>query len=239
MNSIKEAIKNKTCKCNLLFRFSEQQYIQEFYKKGTIWMNPINSFKKISNTIKRDTNENMTNTITNGELLLKTKDGDKKIADIEKGFIYIPQNDPFGITHIFCLSAFSEETYERNDCKIFDDRLLEHGQYMIVIYNPEEFYNRFKSAIKKKKKEVPNIISYCFNIQYVNKDEYVGSLDAFTKFDSFSHEQEMRFAVSHFDKFNEPFVLNIGSLEDIAIIRKTKDFVNMIVIEEKEYKVIL
>jgi hypothetical protein len=61
-------------------------------------------------------------------------------------------------------------------------------------------------------------------IDYISED-YHGKVDIFKKFTCFKYQQEWRCAIRNYEEFKKPFILNIGSLEDISVLMPVENLV--------------
>ena len=117
----------------LFFRFGEIEHVKSFVEHGRIYMNPIAYFKNIEGDLERtDKNENITG--------LHQADGVKIEIDgrplnglTEQVTYYIPDQDQFMASHIFCMSHLFCGQSIRDDNKIFDDRVKGFGEAFAVV----------------------------------------------------------------------------------------------------------
>lgn len=200
-----------------LIKFQTEEIIKDIYKNGTIYLNTIEFFKNTTNKIKQDKNETITDLWQAdqiGEIIV----GGRSFDIVKNSNIKV--YSPIKLTHIYSFAGlYSDDEYEIGG-KIFDEKLLEHGEYLILIYNPKEFFERFDLILKKEK------IGRCRRnrVEYIDEKKYHGTMNPFKKFNYYEHEQEYRLGISH--SISEPVILKLGSLEDISEIFKVSDFKN-------------
>lgn len=141
--------------------------------------------------------------------------------------------------HIFCISAFYfkdiSNTFETN---ILDNlnrpcetKLLTFGDITVLITNIDEFFNRVDLAAKKTKLSYKRKL-----VTYTSLDKFHGKMEepGFVKDLNYENESEFRFALKGLS--DGPFVLNIGDINDIAILMDTKNMGNF---DEENLKEIL
>ena len=102
-----------------------------------------------------------------------------------------------------------------------DKKNKKFGDTFLVINNPEEFLKRVDSALKNRS------IDYDAGlVSYYDEHNFSGDLDIFKKPKKFEHQSEYRI---FFDLgSNEPFKINIGSIEDISTIYEIEEFDKLI-----------
>ena len=131
---------------------------------------------------------------------LNAKDCVLNFEDIHKGNIY-------------CLSGiYTKHLVDNNEITEFNTKSF--GESLIVISNPRKFIERVKKALLEAGY---SDIKYGPITYYPN--DYSGYIGPFMKHQIFSQQNEYRFYVPN-DK-NNPIIINIGPLDDIAIMQES------------------
>ena len=106
------------------------------------------------------------------------------------------------------------------------------GEYMVIILNSQEFFNRFSRAVDKMGcRARGHLIEYRDFTQPVSlKDDEIG----FVKRLEYAHQNEYRIMLDTGRNTDEFVDMEIGTLNDIAILIDTKDFNDSFKIEIKK-----
>lgn len=198
-----------------LLKFFENEKYQNDFLNGKLYMNTLKFFKENENldiaradkleTIKEHKKQ-IFDAIQIGKLLLTEKNGEITDGRITK------QSKKFDYCNVLCLYSLWKNI--ENEQLVIDKRNKIFGKYCTVITDIEEFLNRVVKAVEKE-----NYVYRIQNVNYINKNfEY--KIDnqeiPFTKFDNFSYQKEFRIAIDTKRNINEPYILDIGNLKDIA-----------------------
>ena len=123
-----------------------------------------------------------------------------------------------------------------------DKRLFDFGDTAVIIYNPDEFLRRILKELNNK---FGNNINFKINVvSYYDIYNDFGNFDIFWKRKNLEWQKEVRIAVGLLDgseiRFDEngrqlkaliqdtnPLILEIGSIEDIAVAISTEDLINL------------
>lgn len=204
--------------------FSKIEYAQDFLK-GNLRFMPLNYYTNLEGDSREDRLEGVS-------LFYQPHLSEFKINEIKlnsdnlAGPILVRHNKDHA--HISCMSAFyykdttksfeTEKEVLDNISKPCKSKLLTFGDITVLIANIIEFFNRVDEAVKKTKLPYKRKL-----VTYISLDEFHGKIEepGFIKDLSYENESEYRFALKGIP--NEPFILNIGDISDIAIIMNTKD----------------
>lgn len=207
-----------TAQCHLLVKIGTKEHMEKLIERGEVYMNTTKYFGDES-----DNNE---------------------IRDEFEGVLYIENGKPLKYREnldnekLFCLWNINNEKpiYEElihsviydkelNQTKIaLDFRKLSgftdnEDPYMVVIYNVKEFNNRFKKACKELNVEfVDNRIVSYYDELTIKPDRII---TPYMKRKKYQKQQEVRFLVMKDD--NNPLIVTLGSLKDIACIHNVKE----------------
>lgn len=114
--------------------------------------------------------------------------------------------------NIYCLSGIYTKDLE-DETEVVEFNTNSFGESVIVITNPREFIERVKTALTKRGYQY---IKYK-PVEYF-PNNYSGKVGIFKKHEDFKHQNEFRFFVGNPD--NKPIKVEIGSIEDIAIVKE-------------------
>jgi hypothetical protein len=97
------------------------------------------------------------------------------------------------------------------------------GKYVWLIRDAVEFRSRLKRACARL-----NVGCDGRLVRYIAAERVHGAIPAglssFVKFDTFKNEREYRLVFHAEVDINEPFILDVGSLEDISVVMPCSDF---------------
>ncbi|MGH1399397.1 MAG: hypothetical protein ACRBCT_09305 [Alphaproteobacteria bacterium] len=222
----------------LLFRFGKTEHVKRFVENGEIYMNPVSYFKKIEGDTERsDKNENITG--LHQAKTMKMYVNDKEIKGLTNQVtFYIPQQDKYMASHIFCMSCLCEGESIRDDKKIFDDKIKDFGEAFAVIGRLDIFAERLNTKLQSMLDDNEILRAHTKRVEYVDKKSYSGEMDIFKKTNDYGHQKEFRISITCPDHLDKPFKFSIGNLSDIAHIMKTKKFKNRVEINDQGNQVI-
>lgn len=192
-----------------LVKFGEQEHLYRLLKYGEIYMKNIDFYRKyeLSNPehLRGDIYECFNNISQHNTI--KFLDSDLEINDVT---VYENNNTYTG--YLFCMYAI----FIDNENKNLDSRMFDFGEYAVIILNPKEFIYRIKKYCKEN-----NLISYCSRVQYYDEKSKDGNLGPFHKREKYSYQNEARIYIQNSNP-QDYFCLNIGSIEDIAVLKKIR-----------------
>lgn len=170
---------------------------------------------------RRDMNEG-------AERIRNRKDGTLKIKNPDTGdFEEVAQlthsrirelNSNFQNLNVFCSYYLKADMPIKNLGKTISKRAkLGFGEYAVVVADAGEFVTRIKqAALAKRYKHSRSLVKY---VDFSQDDFEVGP---FVKDQIFAHQNELRIAVYTGENTSTAIQLEIGSLEDIAVMVPTK-----------------
>ena len=88
-------------------------------------------------------------------------------------------------------------------------------EYCVIITNPIEFLDRIKNTLNKR-----GVIFRGKSIKYLDYDKDQTDLNLFCKSDQYSYQKEFRIVVYNIK--SEYYKIEVGSIEDIALIHLSK-----------------
>lgn len=204
----------------MLLRFSTEEYLTKFQKDGHLYCNSIQSFSEYKDSVGRgDEYENVFEQIysSNGTLTIKPMDSPESET---QEFAYRDQKlKMMATTHyvnVFCLYSINLSDHEEGKFIELPDEIKKLGTHCLIIFNVAEFVNRLKKALLNYGADY----SLDF-VKYVDYSKYIGKKTIFDKPIEFAYQKEYRIAIGN--RSVSPIEINIGSIEDISIIRDSNE----------------
>jgi len=203
----------------LLFKFGEVEHLRAL-QTGTVYLSPWQYFKTCENKAERDAYEWLNPTISSIEVA-----GHKFTAT--GGTMSMSLSYPDSQTKIFSASELRSDR-DRVTGPIFDPRLLRHGSHLLVMRNAAQFIEQLRTALKTLCDQ--NIVEGAATafVTYFDKNTYDGEVGPFRKTMDLSYEKEWRLVLRTVAMDEEPFILEIGSIESISTLMETKEFRNRV-----------
>lgn len=228
----------------VLFKFGKENDMEELYEKGKIYLNTFNYFRSYDCDKNRyDKNEGSSLIKQVKEIYIAIpNDNIKTIDDIKNNYVLSGNTGQFNIWeeniygNIFCLSYYglNKETIVRH----IDTKLpLNFGKYSIIIHNPSEFINRVILEIKNQSNKYLIEDADFKIVEYYNFKNYDGKTGIFKKSDEYKWQNEFRIFLK--TKYNNPILLYIGSMKDIACFVVDPEKVRLSFNTKKTHYVIL
>ncbi|NBG65599.1 hypothetical protein [Acidiluteibacter ferrifornacis] len=203
-----------------LIKFGEKEHLESLMHKGQMRFGALDSFAQSIQKERGDKFEGAFN-IVNGQFSKIEYNhpvlgkGSFTPVPNTKGTIINFTDDPF-----FCFSSYAltSDCFNKTDIHKIDDRMMEFGEYALVIKEPNIFLGRVKSSLTE--------LNYPFEgklTSYLNfKQE--GTVDAtlFTKTQDLQHQFEHRILIKTERKQEEIFI-EIGSIKNICFLSRTHE----------------
>lgn len=219
----------------LLFKVSTKQRLKQM-QKGLLYMNSLDYF---SSLIAEGTMDTRADSFENVQGVLRagpTKDGYCKLAITlghqqfelgSKAIITAKYQNTKNIM-LFCMGCIARGPNgtivgEKNDEVVFDKRLREFGDHVLIIKNSFEFSKRYAKALKIRKGIYkPQHLHKGFgSIEYTNMYSFSGAKGIYKKDIRFEWQREFRLAIGaedHALNSNGALELRIGNIADISDI---------------------
>lgn len=214
---------NKNISIYMLYKFGKEEYMRALFDEGLIYFNTIKFFQNYeSDDGRQDINEALLLKMENASLWIDDKIIAEKVDS--KLFSYLSQNFST-ITHIYSLTGFFNGHQTYNENKLFNDKLFELGEYFVQINKPKIFIDRITEYLK------PLIANnnpkyYTAGKVFYSDSSCLNPLNnLFHKNSKYEYQSEFRLLLAC-QQNTEPFYIKIGSINDIAEIHPTKDFLN-------------
>ena len=209
-------LKREVNDLRFLIRKGNENHIHNLYKEGEIYINTINFIRQCDNNIERsDPYDSIAKREFLGELKVKMCDCG---LDINKYDILLNATDgqmSFDTTekgNIYCFTGIYNDHF-LDEKEIIEILIESFGESVIIILKPFVFIKRLIKALNDIGYKV-----YCCPVEYYPND-YSGDIGYFKKHENYKYQNEFRFFIPNLK--DELIKLNIGSLEDIALIHKS------------------
>lgn len=188
-------------------KFGSLENMTDLLENGTIYMNPIQYFRKIEDEeLRGDKYEGASK-------IINSLPGTFKIPNIEREFSYqklhLVESYKEVLGNIYSLYCISSHGFPNPfDFKV-DLRNNRFGQHCVIIKDNQYFLDSIEKELKRQ-----GLKFHHGFIKYYNREEKCGNLTLFEKPNEFEYQKEFRFYVEN-DNL-EPICINIGSLKDKA-----------------------
>ena len=145
-------------------------------------------------------------------------------------FTFVPISNTLGtivnftddLFYSFSTYALTSDIFKESDSHKIDKRMIEFGDYAVIISEPILFLN----AVKQKLMEINVKFGYKL-IDYKDyKQEGTIETNLFSKTNDLQHQFEHRILI-HIEKKREAFFIEIGSIKEFCLMLKTKEILNM------------
>lgn len=234
-------------KFGIFIKFGSEENIKMLREQGIIYMNTAEYFKKCEEPERGDKDENLGMLFQPDKILLefnhptlgKLKIGkDDGLGQVKINEVLDKEYTP--ITHIFSIACINDQNIGPSKEKFFDERLYEFGDSVLFITNVEEFIKRIKKAAQEVYDAEEIILCKMKLVEYVDFKEHHGEVGPFRKSINYEHQKEWRLGFHVIDQ-ETPYILKIGSIEDISVQLNKHNIANKIEYnsETKDLKIII
>jgi hypothetical protein len=198
----------------MFLKFGKESHIRDLYENGTIYMSPIDSFRKREDSELRGDSYEGVNQIWN------LPSGEFEIPSIgHKGkyiSLHLSKSYESILGNIYSLYCISSKGFPSPNEFFIDNKVKGFGSHFLMIKNLPRFMELMEGGIKQT--------GFNFHhgfVNYYDRTTINGQINLFQKPSEFGYQKEFRFyADSHSMK---ELKFDIGSLKDISEIHETKD----------------
>lgn len=192
-----------------LIKIGLEEHMNQFHKKGVVYMNSVAYFRDCSNSEQGDSFE--------GAQIVK----DGKVVSLRENYSFekifcmwhLNSSDPMkSAKSVTENNDKAEALYDFRDYAGFSDNI--DNLRMVVIQNIKEFHNRFRRSLNAK--GYYGKYSYSHVTYYNPYEKKEIEVDAFMKPITFEKQNEIRYWV--LDNNEKPLVVELGDISDIAKI---------------------
>ena len=216
----------------MFIKFSKKEFIEPLQKEGLIYLNSFDFFKQCENKEQLDLDENLTQLLQGDRCEISfdgyTSTGNNGLVDVKINASSLASQE---FTHLFCLWHIGQNEQLKEDCKVFDEKMKDFGDTMLVIYNPISFMKKLKLALDKAIDNKEIIYAETKKVDYVDFSNYHGDIEAFRKKIQYKHQSEWRLALQR-ENYKEPYKLKIGSIEDCSVVIPVDECKNRITFKD-------
>jgi hypothetical protein len=202
----------------LIIKLGAHEHMRSLFEDGVIYMNALEFYRTLdADDERRDVNEGAERVRNRRGGILKRKNPEngafEEIAQLTHSRIR-ELNSNLQNLNVFCSYYFKADMPIKNLGKAISERAkLGFGEYAVVVADAGEFVTRIKqAAVAKGYKHFRSLVKY---VDFSHDDFEVGP---FVKDQIFAHQNELRIAVYTGENTGAAIQLEIGSLEDIAIM---------------------
>lgn len=188
--------------------------MDSFFNKGEMYFDTVESFrKKDENNERYDLHESSIDIEQVSWIKVQAENG--QIFEFSKT---LPDTMHFAAAYklsydysmkgnIYSCTAITKDTLEQ--FKSLDPRFRFFGDTLILIENPNKFFDRIENELKRQNYDFESAL-----VNYYNPKEKTGMLSVFDKKDIHAYQNEIRIWVRNDD--GNPIKIFIGSIKDIA-----------------------
>ena len=191
-----------------LIKFGQKEHLEALLDEGIIYMNNIDYFRRYEKScpghLRGDRYECFDRISQHNTIIFF----DESPWEIDGVTVFENRNTYPG--YLYCMYAIHSD----NSNPQIDNRMLDFGEYAVIILNPREFIDRILSYCAKN-----HLCPNCFPVQYYDESIKEGLLHPFEKRDKYAYQSEARIYI-HATNPQEQMVLRIGALNDIAFLAK-------------------
>lgn len=192
-----------------LIKFGQKEHLEALLNDGIIYMNNIDYFRKYEESkpehLRGDRYECFDYISQQNKIMVLGE----QMWEVDDITVFENRNTYPG--YLYCMYALYADS---NYC--VDGRMLDFGEYAVIIKEPLEFIRRIQKACAKE-----HIIPNCYPVRYYNEKTEKGLLSPFLKRDKYYYQHEARIYI-HKANPQENMVLKIGPIKDIAYLVKCR-----------------
>lgn len=209
-------------------KFGNKSAIQDLFENGTIYCNPIEYFKNLEDKFRGDNYEGVRYIKNYPPGHFKMTISGKEIDHNFKYFnFHLKGAYEKSLGNIYSLYCLSSKNLRGDKPFTIDKRIKSFGDTALLIKDNPKFLNLIEHQLEKKR------LHYIHGfVKYYNKHLYTGPIDVFNKPNEYSYQHEFRIYIKR--RSDEPLIINIGNLKDIAEIYPANEFVDTFEASEKK-----
>jgi|SRR6478609_5469600 len=200
----------------VLLKFGTEEHMKSLLKEGAMYFETLKYFRDLDDggELRGDPNEALSE-IYHGPLIDKltmtTADGiTYDLLDPKNGMIPERLEIRFSAAeqlNVFCSYAVTPRSI------YIDPRCLKFGTHAVLIRDWREFFKRVHLASKRD----GTFQAFTGDmVRYVEDGVHTGEFAPFCKYKPYAYQSELRLVLSPPPPVGKPFMLRVGSLEDIA-----------------------
>ena len=199
-------------------KFGSYENILDLFENGTIYMNPVEYFRRVEdNGLRGDKYE--------GALrIINSLPGTFRIPNVEKDIryekVHLIESYEVVLGNLYCLYCVSSYGIQSPFKFMIDKGNMKFGTHCLLIKDTRYFLDSIEKGLSK--------IGFKYHhgfVKYYDKNRISKDLTVFDKPNEFEYQKEFRFYV--YNNKVEPIAIKIGSLHDIAKIYTMRDIMTL------------
>ena len=207
----------------ILVKFGKEEHLK-MLREGKLYLNPWSYFKTCGKHGERTDEKEGTHLWINpskARILIAGRTLSRENGALNGAMSFVDRK-----TKIFCAAALWNGDEIETD-EVFDHRIKDLGDSFLAIVNIKNFFEKLKHALQKKYADGIIERSDARRVSYFDEMSYNGVVGPFGKSLKYAHQREWRLVIQTAQESDNPFELDIGSIERISMLSKTKDFKNV------------
>ena len=224
----------------LLKMFSKREYAERFLQ-GELYARRLSSFRKLNSEDGRSDEYEGTVSIAPEGLVLTLQSTDPETGQVIRGINIteddldgpvLIQLDRFSGINLFCMYAVHSGGFTESNRRSIEDyeqflrlsqECLELGSYTVAITENSEFIKRVEDAIAREGYKLLRGLVQYYDPEVGSPFRVDDNRIVLAKRKEFAWQREYRFAIDTGTNGLEPIILNIGPIDDIAMLVRTED----------------
>jgi hypothetical protein len=205
----------------VIMKFMDNQYVNSFLEDGLLFMNNVKFFREYEDAnVRGDIHEGLAATlrVDNTSVIWGELNINSLVGKID---IRHDTSDKINIYSMTMIRYVDIKEAVNCELKLSDD-FTTFGDTCILITgdNISKFFKRLEQAFKKA-----GIKEWSGKkIQYINRENYHGTMNIFQKFDKYMWQFEWRIGIKQ--DLDAVYELKLGNLKDIAEVHSTKEMLS-------------
>lgn len=203
-----------------LIKFGQKEHLEALLDEGIVYMNNIDYFRQYEESqpghLRGDRYECFDH-ISQHNTIIFFDESPREIDDVA-----VFENRSTYPGYLYCMYTIHSDDSNPQ----IDNRMLDFGEYTVIILKPKEFIGRILSYCAEN-----HLYPNCFPVRYYDEKTEDGPLSPFKKRNRYAYQSEARVYI-HATNPQEHMILRIGALDDIAFLAKcikTRDNQNALI----------
>jgi hypothetical protein len=175
----------------LLMKFSKHKYLEDFRRKGLLYMNPLAYFARLESDVARSDRSEGSTRIIQPHHIKEFTFAHPLVGSIKakpeefSGPIKISLQDTASC-NVYCMFAVTKPV----GSEPVDARNRAFGDSFVLVLNTQEFLNRVSLAAQAN-----DLTGTCGFVEYYEPTEHTGETGPYRKPASFAYQNEFRFVM--------------------------------------------
>lgn len=191
-----------------LIKFGQKEHLEALLDEGIIYMNNIDYFRQYEASqpghLRGDRYECF-DYISQHNTIIFFDESPWKIDNVA-----VFENRSTYPGYLYCMYAIHSD----NTNPLIDNRMLDFGEYAVIIPKPKEFIDRIQNYCAEN-----HLHPDCAPVRYYDEKTEDGPLSPFQKRNKYAYQSEARIYIRAANP-QKQMILKIGALDDIAFLVK-------------------